>query len=193
MMSSSLTFDLNGIRVQREKKPQAAGGSDDPFRRLVVCPFRVVCDSREQLPYGFSGMKWTAGETLIVPTVVKGLASGDYSIENMDGSIAIERKELSDLYGSVTWGRDRFEREIERLNSYKSAFVVIEATWPEIMAPSEHRPGWENRTEPRSVEGTIVAWSLRYPGVHWWACGDRRGAECRTFSILRTFWKEQQK
>jgi hypothetical protein len=104
------------------------------------------------------------------------------------------------LYGSVTWGRDRFEREIERLNDlaapkqYAAGFaaVVIEATWPEIMDPAEHRPGWENRTEPQSVVGTIVAWSIRYPRVHWWACGGRREAERLTFDLLRKFWQEQQ-
>ena len=193
MTLDPLSFDLNGIHVQREKQPQAAGASDDLFRRLVVCPFKVVVDSREQLPYEFSGMIGPSDEALMVPTVVKGLPSGDYSIEGFEDQVAVERKSLDDLYGSVTWGRDRFEREIERLNSYQSAFVVIEATWQEIMAPSEYRPGWENRTEPRSVEGTIVAWSIRYSRVHWWACGDRRGAEQRTFSILRKFWQEQQR
>jgi ERCC4-type nuclease len=128
----------------------------------------------------------------MVPTIKKGLASGDYSIEGFEDQVAIERKSLDDLHGSVTWGRDRFERETARLDGEITSFaaVVIEATWLEIVSPAEYRPGWENQTDPRSVEGTIVAWSLRYPGVHWWACGDRRGAECRTFSILRKFWQE---
>jgi ERCC4-type nuclease len=191
--SHPITFDLNGLRVPRDKQPQASGasgGSGDPFRRLAVCPFRIVVDSREQLPYGFSGLTGPAGEGLVVPTLVKGLPSGDYSIEGLEDRVAVERKSLDDLYGSVTWGRERFEREIERLAELPGfACVVIEATWPEIVAPAEHRPGWENRTDPRSVEGTIVAWSLRYPRVHWWPCGDRRGA----FSVLRKFWDAQQK
>ena len=189
----SNTFDLNGLRVPKHRQPQASGGIGDSPQELAVCPFRIVVDSREQLPYEFSGMG------LVVPTVVRGLLSGDYSIEGMEDQIAIERKSMDDLFGSVTWGRTRFEAEIFRLNTMVSAdrmrfaAVVIEASWPEIMAPMEHRPGWENQTEPRSVEGTIIAWSLRYPRVHWWACGDRRGAECRTFSILRKFWDETRK
>lgn len=199
-MSGFTTFDLSGLRIRREKQPQAAGGQDNPFRRLAICPFKIVVDSREQLPYEFSGMEGPAGETMVVPTVVNGLASGDYSIEGMEDWVAVERKSMEDLFGSVTWGRDRFEREIERLHDLACpkesaagfAAVVVEATWPEIMAPAEYRPGWENRTDPRSVEGTIVSWSIRYPRVHWWLCGDRRGAECRTFSILRKFWQEHQ-
>ena len=176
-----LTFDLNGVRVRKEKPP-----ADGPLLWDEVLPFTIVCDSREQIPYAFDGMM------MVVPTVVKGLASGDYSIKGMEDRIAIERKSLDDLYGSVTWGRDRFEREIERLNDLAAggfAAVMVEATWQEVMNPLQHRPGWINQTEPRSVEGTIISWTLRYPRVHWWLCGDRRGAECRTFSVLRKFWK----
>ena len=191
---SAPTFDLSGLRMPRQK-PRVAGPGDP--RQLVVCPFTVLVDSREQLPYEFTGLGGDR-EQLVVPTVVKGLASGDYSIDGMEDEVLVERKSLDDLYGSVTWGRKRFEGEIFRLNMMASAdrmrfaTVVIEASWPEIAAPSEYRPGWENRTDPRSVEGTITAWSIRYPRVHWWACGDRRGAECRTFSILRKFWEEHQ-
>ncbi len=193
-----LTFDLNGLHVPKPS-PTKPGGDEGTPQRLAVNSFTVICDSREQLPYEFTGMTDKNGKALLVPTKIKGLASGDYSIEGMEDRLAIERKSLDDLYGSVTWGRDRFEREIIRLNEMGNgertrhfSAVVIEATWPEIVAPAEHRPGWENRTDPRSVEGTIIAWSIRYPRVSWWACGDRRGAECRTFSILRAFWKEQQ-
>lgn len=138
-----------------------------------------------------------AGEPVVVPTVIKGLGSGDYSIDGFEDKIAVERKSLGDLYGSVTWGRERFEREIQRmdaLGAWAGTFmcVVVEASWPAIVNPAAHRSGWENRTEPRSVEGTIVAWSMRYKNVHWWACGNRHGAECRTFSILRKFWGARQ-
>lgn len=190
MSHQSLTFDLNGIRVHRDRNHEKQSTATLP---LAVCPFTVVVDTREQLPYEFSGMEWSVGEPVIVPVVSKGLPSGDYSVVGIESSVAIERKSLDDLFGSVTWGRDRFEREIERLNELAAvgfSAVMIEGTWPEIMAPLEYRPGWINRTDPKSVEGTIVAWSIRYPRVHWWAAGDRRGAEQRTFSILKKFWQE---
>jgi len=203
-MSEPRTFDFNGLRVPNAPKPSTAGGERGGPRQLAVCPFTIVVDSREQLPYAFTGMESGErdGALLTVPTVVRGLASGDYSIDGLEDRVAIERKSLDDLYGSVTWGRGRFENEICRLNwaCHKAsmellpafACVVIEATWPEIVNPLEHRPGWENRTAPRSVEGTIVAWSIRFPRVHWWAAGDRRHGEALTFEILGRFWKEQQ-
>lgn len=185
------TFDLGGIRTCRQ--PRASGGAN-LRQAITLCPFTVLVDSREQLPYEFSGIIGPAGEALIVPMSIVGLTTGDYSVKGLNDSLAVERKSLEDLYGSITWGRERFEREIERLDNLPGfAAVVIEATWAEIAAPAEHRPGWENRTDPRSVEGTIAAWSVRYRRVHWWAAGDRRGAELRTFSILKAAWTAQQK
>ena len=184
-MLDPLGFDLNGVRVKRSKPQDVGEAVSRPFRHLAVCPFTILVDTREQLPYSFDGMD------VVVPVVVAGLKSGDYSIRGMEDQIACERKSMDDLFGSVTWGRDRFEREIQRLAELPGfAAVIIEATWPEIMAPLEYRPGWINQTDPKSVEGTIVAWAIRYPRVSWWPCGDRRGAELRTFSILRKFWKE---
>ena len=192
-MHDSLAFDLNDVHVPRGSGRPAARTSN-PLGLLLVCPFTIVVDTREQLPYTFSGMTGSSGEILNVPTVRAGLESGDYSIQGLEDRVAIERKSLEDCYGSVTWERDRFSREIERLNDLAAggfAAVVIEADWREILDPAEHRPGWINQTEPRSVVGTIDSWSIRYPRVHWIPAGDRRGGECRTFSLLRRFWQER--
>jgi len=176
-----MTFDLNGVRIPKQRRP-AEPAETAP---LTVCPFSVIVDTREQLPYTFHGMG------MVVPTVPHGLRSGDYSIDGMEDHTAIERKSLDDLYGSATWGRKRFEAEIARLNDLPGfAAVVIEADWREIAAPSEHRPGWINQTDPASVVGTVNAWSVRYPRVHWLACGSRRETEIRTFGLLGSAYKE---
>lgn len=184
------SFDLTGVRIRRQQQTSAS----DQSPPLDVCPFTILIDSREQLPYDFAGMVGQGGAKLIVPKLVVGLRSGDYSISGLDDQVAVERKSLEDLYGSVTFGRDRFEREISRLDDLPGfAAVVIEATWEEIADPAGHRPGWTNQTNPRSVEGTIAAWSIRYRHVVWWAAGSRRSAELRTFGILKAFWNKQQK
>ena len=72
-------------------------------------PFTVVVDSREQNPLDFGS--W--------PTITKALPTGDYSVAGIETLIAIERKSLSDLVGSFTGGRDRFEREMLRMKSYR--------------------------------------------------------------------------
>ena len=63
----------------------------------------LLVDTREQRPLYF-------GEG--VPQRRATLPTGDYSVEGCEGLIAIERKSLGDLFGTVGQGRERFEREI---------------------------------------------------------------------------------
>jgi ERCC4-type nuclease len=163
--------------------------------RIAVCPFTVLVDSREQAPYTFDSIPpraSDAGKRLVVPTAYRGLDAGDYSIDGMEGEIALERKSLADLYGTLGGGRPRFEREIERLAKLQFAAVIIEADVREIWRPAEFYKDWRSHLNPRTVEGTIVSWSLDYPTVHWWPMGSRRAAELRTFAALEMFWRKKQ-
>ena len=160
---------------------------------VVISPFTVLVDSREQAPYAFESIPATGIHQYVVPTRVVGIPSGDYSIDGMQHLIAIERKSLEDLYGTLGAGRERFEREVERLNEMQFAAIVIEADVRELWRPSEFRSQWVSQLNPRSVEGTVIAWSIRWPHVHWWTMGSRRAAELRTFATLKRFWEERQK
>ena len=80
----------------------------------------VAVDTREQKPYRFPHSE------------VKTLATGDYSIVGLEDQVAIERKSKEDAYSSLGQGRDRFERELERLSKFD--YAAIEAnreTWIE--------------------------------------------------------------
>ena len=84
----------------------------------VVSPFTVVVDTREQVPFDFRSIparETDGGGCVAVRTVVKGLATGDYSIEGWENRVVVERKSLTDLYGTLGRGRERFEREFDRL------------------------------------------------------------------------------
>ncbi|MBN2498269.1 MAG: ERCC4 domain-containing protein [Deltaproteobacteria bacterium] len=143
----------------------------EPARQAVEMP-PVVVDSREQAPYYYPG------------AVVRGLKTGDYSLEGHEDQIAIERKSLSDLYGSLTWGRERFARECERLAALEYPALVIEAAWP-------LRPPPRSRANPRSIRATLAAWSVRYR-MPVWLAGSREHAQELTFDLLRKFWKQSR-
>lgn len=149
----------------------------------------VVIDTREQLPFDFAGMtcdQADGGGPLTIPTCVNTLTSGDYSILGYETRVAVERKSLADLYSTLGQGRDRFERELERLAGYDFAAVVIEATWPEVCSdPPPH-----TQLPPKTVFRSVLAWSVRYPRVHWFPCGVRRLAEVTTFRLLERFVRE---
>lgn len=157
--------------------------------KLIECPFHILVDSREQLPYTFREFKADAAKQfkpLLIEWEWAALSEGDYSIKGCEHEIVIERKSLADLFNSCGEGRERFEREHQRLRKYQKAAVVIEAEWSTIIqTPPEY-----TKLKPKSVVRTAMAWWIRY-GVPWFTLPGRRAAEQFTFRLLEKFWKEK--
>lgn len=111
-------------------------GTKTPSDEPLTVPFTVVIDTREQRPFEFAGLTSDARHgrrPLVVPTVVGTLGQGDYSLAGLQDVVAVERKSLADLYGTLGQGRERFERELERLAGLLWAAVVIEADWNAVL------------------------------------------------------------
>ena len=132
----------------------------------------IVIDTREQLPYEFD-----------CPTVVRMLDAGDYSVEGMEMDVVIERKTKADIYGSVTAGRERFEREMVRLYRVKYPALVIES---DLQGLLEAPPF--SRVSPAVVVNTLVSWSIKY-GVCVWLAGNRQLAQRLMFRLLEKAWQ----
>ena len=75
----------------------------------------ILIDTREQRPLVFMHLTSERGT----------LQSGDYSIAGLEHDFAIERKSVADLCGSLTRGRERFERELHRLRGFTFARILI--------------------------------------------------------------------
>jgi len=139
-----------------------------------------IADSREQQPYSFE--QWP------VNVVHAGLPAGDYSIMAFEDRAAIERKELNDLVACLMGdNRTRFARELARLRSYELAAVVIEANLQDLA-----RGRYQSQMKPKSAMQSITAFFIRYQ-VPFLFCGDRRGSEYMTFSLLSKYLYEIQK
>lgn len=154
-------------------------------------PFTVIIDSREQAPYSFTGLQARGDKKkrpLVVPTTIKGLKTGDYSIDGLESRISIERKSLSDLYSTLGQDRERFEREFVRLNQLDCAYIIVESG----LAHAINSPPPNSKLNPISVYGTVIDWQIDYPRVHWWFCESRTFAEKTTFRILERFWRIEQ-
>lgn len=98
-------------------------------------PVTVLIDTREQLPFSFDAITADAehgGGTWHVRTEARGIPSGDYSLDGFADRIAVERKSVADLFGTVGKGRGRFVRELERLAAFEFAAVVVEGDWREV-------------------------------------------------------------
>jgi len=132
----------------------------------------ILVDTREQAPLYFGGAE----------TRLATLATGDYSIavgdRDLSDIIAIERKSMGDLFGTVGAGRERFERELERSRTLRYFGIVIEATMPEILAGARF-----SRISPKAVVGSLLSWSVKF-GAHVFFTGDRRAAAATTRKLL---------
>lgn len=76
----------------------------------------IIIDSREQRPLEFTHL----------PTTIGTLQTGDYSICGAESEVSFERKSYPDFVGSTTTGRERFWRELDRLQAkrLRRLFVI---------------------------------------------------------------------
>lgn len=157
---------------------------------FIVSPFTIVVDTREQAPWQFKGMCADAkdkGKPLLVKVIEESLETGDYSIEGLENRVAIERKSHSDLIGSVSHGRRRFEAEFDRMSHLDYAAVVVEASVSQIL----HQPPRHSRMNPKAVIRTAFSWSVKYR-VAWWFMPSRPHAEVAAYRLLEQFWKHHK-
>jgi ERCC4-type nuclease len=143
---------------------------------------KIIIDSREQAPYSFVPPRY---EGVTVETAA--LQTGDYSLAGLPDRIALERKSLDDLTGTLTKGRERFERECERGRGFDYFGLVIEASLDDVRG---HK--YQSQMTPQSLLQTLAAFSVRYGlHVHW--CGNRAGGEYMTHAVLSKYLREAEK
>lgn len=111
------------------------------------------------------------------------LDAGDYSVRGLTANVAIERKSLDDLVGSITAGRERFMACCDRLSRLDFAAVVVEASVEDVLAKL-----YRSRTKPQSVIGTMIAIHADYGVPTIWA-GSRRNAANICERLLTRLWR----
>jgi ERCC4-type nuclease len=127
-------------------------------------PAVIIIDTREQEPYAFG--------PAITPQR-RALAAGDYSVEGLEGTVAVERKSVDDFVKTVIRERERFARELDKLATYDSACIVVEGSLSDLLE-ANYRSG----AHPNSVLGAAVS-IIVDRRVPIYFCGDRQAA--RTF------------
>ena len=135
-------------------------------------------DTRERTPWEFGDQ-----ETLRCK-----LDQGDYSLEGLQHVVSIERKSLPDLAGSITAGRERFMREMERLKD--------EVQWPIIYIEGSRQDidegKYRSAVHPNAVLGTLQTIWLRF-GVPFHLAGDHRLAAMDAMRLFHRIEAECEK
>ena len=157
-----------------------------------VFPGTIVIDTREQRPYTFAGIradKAEGGGVLAVATRRGTLASGDYSLDGHTARVAVERKSKTDLWGTLGKGRERFVRELERLNAMDAALVLVEDQLSDVLG----KPPAYSRQNPKAIFRTILAFWVRFPRVSWAFVPGREFAESTAFRYLQRYLIEWER
>lgn len=146
---------------------------------------QIYQDSREKKPYSFSRRRCTVTE--------QRLKTGDYCIQGdgkMEGktfhpNFAIERKSEDDFLQSITSNRDRFERELERADSFEHRMPIIIEETQQYFNEGRYYPD----VHPNAVIGTIESHPSQYY-VDYYFCRNRQRASQNTFDWLE--WRDEQ-
>lgn len=139
-------------------------------------PFVIAVDTREQSPFPLVGFA----------TMRKTLKTGDYSIVGLEDRVAVERKSYNDAWGSMTEGRKRFERCVQRLAEMDRAAIVIECSILQLAIQPPHI----QRVTAASVVGGLISWCCQYR-IPVLFCDDRLHAERVMVRFLASYWKHR--
>jgi DNA excision repair protein ERCC-4 len=134
---------------------------------LSHCRPVIAVDSREQ-----DRLKFTHLESKVV-----GLFTGDYSLYKNELRACIERKSIADLIGSISVGRERFERELIRMRGYPFRRLVIIGDRSDI---EEHR--YRSRMLPKAILHTLAAYEIRFEvPVSWFPTPEAAGRQVESW------------
>ena len=143
---------------------------------------KIICDSREQLPFAFTHEKYSGVE--VAPGT---LSVGDYSLSGLADKVAVERKSLPDLLACLGKERERFERELLRAAALDAFAVVVEASWQDLAGGA-----YRSQLNPHSACQSILAFTVRYR-VPFLFAGSRAGAEYCCWGFLRQYLESARK
>ena len=148
-----------------------------PAPKPAAEKLRVLVDTREQLPLEFNPER--------VVAVRATLATGDYSLEGYQDAVSIERKSVPDLVQCLTWERERFWRELERLRAMPFAAVLVEGDWRDLVA---HK--FQSQASTQSIVASVMAIQTRFCPVMF--ASDHRHAALYVEQLLSRWLRDLQ-
>lgn len=138
--------------------------------------FRIIIDSREQEPWSFT-----------CATVRRALPAGDYSVDGLEGAVAVERKSLADFTRTVLHEFPRFAAELDQLAQLPHACIVVEADLDHVLRGQA--ADVLRGASPESLLGAAVHIQARFHVPVLW-CGSRQAACAFTDAYLRMVARE---
>ena len=124
---------------------------------------RILCDTREKTPWDFTTASNITGNDSVE---VKKLDTGDYTLENFEDILCIERKKsAAELYGNIT--EKRFHNEIIRMSEFPYKFLILEFSLSDILnfprGSGIPKTKWKYmKVRPQFVIKKLAEYSIKY-------------------------------
>lgn len=143
-------------------------------KQQITAP-RIIIDTREQRPYSFEN------------SITTKLDTGDYSLEGYTDKICVERKSIDDYVQTLIRHRDRFKKELKRMENLDHACIVVECSLLNIL-----RGEYTSKAFPASIIGMTMSIIIAFK-VPVFFCGDRKASKLFTEKYLMRAFKELNK
>ena len=137
----------------------------------------IIMDTRENCGYLFKGKEAEA------KIVMKKLDVGDYSLEGYENEIVIERKRINELFGNFAGDRERFMREVERMEKIPYKFLLIEGSFSDLVEMKK-LPG---KVSIKLVVATLISLMIKH-NIKVVFAGNPKLAEQLAYRILLKFF-----
>ncbi len=135
--------------------------------------YRAKRDTREAKGNGW----WFAQGIHCEGTTRDGLKTGDYSIVGLEDVFSIERKGSTGEFAQNIV-QPRFERELERLNKFKHAFVILEFSLEDVLTFPAKSGIPENKwglikISPKFILSKLRTFRLKYSNIVFILAGNK--------------------
>jgi len=140
----------------------------------------ILKDTRESVStiYHFKQQKFKDVQMIKIK-----LPCGDFSVMGEECNIFVERKTTSDLCGSFTHDRDRFERMWVRAIDLrvKHKYLLIEGDMKEVLSGD-----YRSAVVPQSLIGSLMSWSMKY-GFNWFFVPNIKAGEETIYRLMLNY------
>lgn len=174
LIPSPLAWTATNMPVAHPMLPVVAERGGTQIRTPL--PIAIV-DTREQNPLSFRRFRgW------FQKIEYRALKLGDYSVEGMEDTLAVERKDLADLIQSFTTNRVVFVARLRRMSQLPHSLLVVTSSLTEIKSEYPYRAANPNRITQSLI---AVLTGLRLPFI----CTDTHelGEEIVASYLYQTF------
>ena len=147
--------------------------------------FTIIKDTREKDGWNFEFYDNCKG------VEIRGLKTGDYTVEGLEESLCIERKaSTAEISTNLGKERKRFEAELERMSKFSFSYILCEFSCENLMEFPKNStipyPRWKYlRMNGKRMYSLLRSYEENY-GIEVVFCNNKNEAELKAMEIFNS-------